>query len=342
MATPISNQLIQAQPHALSTPSDAMMAYVAPDASMTLREGIAEYFRHSAEMMDPAELPPDLGLGLRAHDVAHVVFGCDTTLVGEVVLARWSLFGVTGSIRPYLIGLRRRETRGLFRDAAAAFRPAMLWRMTKFASLAVFRSLRMRERWPFEEFGQYLDQPLCEIRERFGIRVIRTLSLPVAEPRPSVGEVMSGDTAPNTTIEVALSHYLVAQGVATKGDTRADLYADKWFYVTVGGKKVPFFPRAGFRGGLPAHDTHHLLNGYSTNWVGECETAAWELASGGCGRYVAYWFDRLFFIVIALVTVPVRTARAFQRGWGQKNLYRLDPDELLSMDLAEVRRIVRN
>ena len=41
--------------------------------------------------------------------------------------------------------------------------------------VAVVRSLRMRERWPFEDYGQYLDQPLCEIRERFGIRVLGPL-----------------------------------------------------------------------------------------------------------------------------------------------------------------------
>ncbi len=139
---------------------------------MTLREGLAEYFRRNRGLMDEAELPQYLGLGLHSHDVAHVVFGCDTSLVGEVVLARWSLFGVTGSIRPYLIGLRRRETRGLFRDALAGFRPSMLWRMLKLASMAVVRSLRMRERWPFEAYGPYLDQPLCKIRERFGIRVL--------------------------------------------------------------------------------------------------------------------------------------------------------------------------
>jgi hypothetical protein len=142
---------------------------------MTLRQGLAEYFRWSGELMDQAELPPDLGLGLRSHDVAHVVFGCDTTLLGEVVLARWSIFGVTGSIRAYLIGLRRRETRGLFRDAFASFRLAMLWRIVKFASVAVVRSLRMRERWPFEDYEPYFDQPLCEIRQRFGIRVLGAL-----------------------------------------------------------------------------------------------------------------------------------------------------------------------
>ncbi len=141
---------------------------------MTLREGLAEYYRRNPGLMDEADLPRDLSLGLHSHDIAHVVFGCDTSLLGEAILVRWSLFGVTGSLRPYLIGLRRRETRGLFRDALAGFRPSMLWRLVKFATMAVLRSLRMRARWPFEAYEPYLDQPLCEIRDRFGIRVIWT------------------------------------------------------------------------------------------------------------------------------------------------------------------------
>ena len=157
---------------ALPASAPTRLAYQEQDAPMTLREGLAEYFRQNPGLMDEAELPNDLAVGLHSHDVAHVVFGCDTSLVGEVILVRWSLFGVTGSIRPYLIGLRRPETRGLFRDAFAAFRPRMLWRMVKLATLAIVRSLRMRERWPFEGYEAYLDQPLGQIRERFGIRVI--------------------------------------------------------------------------------------------------------------------------------------------------------------------------
>ena len=150
------------------------LAYQAQDSRMTLRQGLSEYFGKSPGLMDAAELPQDLELGLRSHDVAHVVFGCDTSLLGEVVLARWSLFGVTGSLRPYWMGLRRRETRGLFLDALASFTPAVLWRLVTLGILAIVRSLRMRERWPFEDYQSSLDRPLCEIREHFGIRVIET------------------------------------------------------------------------------------------------------------------------------------------------------------------------
>ena len=143
-----------------------------------------------------------------------------------------------------------------------------------------------------------------------------------------------------TTIEEALGKYLVAQNVATQGESWEEIYAHWWFYVSIRGVKLPFFPRVGFRRGLPAHDTHHMLNGYATNWVGECETAAWELASGGCGLHLMFWIDRLFFIALAMLSAPNRTIRAWRRGRGQRNLYRLQPDELLSMSVADVRRYV--
>jgi hypothetical protein len=142
------------------------------------------------------------------------------------------------------------------------------------------------------------------------------------------------------TTEEALSEYLVAQNVAEKDDGRKDLYESRWFYAPILGVQVRVFPRFGFQKGLPAHDTHHMLNGYPTNWVGECETAAWELASGGCASHLIYWIDRLFFLAMALVVAPMRSVRAWQRGWGQRNLYRFEPDQLLAMDLAEVRRYV--
>jgi hypothetical protein len=148
------------------------LAYMASDSRLTLRQGLAEYFAQSNELMESSELPPDMGTRLESHDVAHVVFGCDTSFLGEAALVRWSLFGVTGSVWPYLIGFQRKETRGLFLDAFASFRLSMIGRLLTLSARAITRSLRMRERWPFEDYDRYLDQPLGEIRERFGIRVL--------------------------------------------------------------------------------------------------------------------------------------------------------------------------
>ncbi len=98
---------------------------------------------------------------------------------------------------------------------------------------------------------------------------------------------------------------------------------------------------AGFRGGIAAHDIHHMITGYETDWGGECAVAGWELASGGCGPYPVFWLDRLGFFAIGLVTLPRRSLRAFRRGRGRRNLYGRDLARVLSMPFEEVEGIAR-
>ncbi len=140
------------------------------------------------------------------------------------------------------------------------------------------------------------------------------------------------------TTEEALAAHLAEQGIIESGRGRGELYKERWFYARIFGTRVPIFPLLGFRTGLAAHDTHHMLTGYDTSWTGESEVAAWELASGGCGRYLAYWIDRTLFFPLGLVLAPIRTLRAFRAGLGRRNLYRLRPERLLAMDLDEVQR----
>ena len=74
--------------------------------------------------------------------------------------------------------------------------------------------------------------------------------------------------------------------------------------------------------------------------MGEVETAAWELASGGCGPYLFYWVDRALFLLVGPLIAPRKVFSAWRRGWGQRNLYRIPPKKLLAMDLCEVRDYV--
>ena len=147
----------------------SFLTFTEQSSGHTLREGLVEYFSNTPGVMEGSDLPADLDHGLDGHDV---VFGCDTSACGEVVLARWSLFGIEGSLRPYLIGVRRRETRGLFRDFFRAVRPRELPALVKAGITAVIRSCWMSRRWPFDRYEPYLDRPLVEIRQEFHIRVV--------------------------------------------------------------------------------------------------------------------------------------------------------------------------
>ena len=119
-----------------------------------------------------ADVSHDVAIGRRADDAAHVVFGCETSVRGEVVLARWSLFGAEDGIQIYLRGLRSKETRFLFVDFFRRVRPAMLLLAAFDGMRALIRSISLRKRWPSFNWENYADRPLAEICSDFKIRVL--------------------------------------------------------------------------------------------------------------------------------------------------------------------------
>ena len=104
-------------------------------------------------------------------------------------------------------------------------------------------------------------------------------------------------------------------------------YSSRW--VKVESKPFPFyFPNWPARvAAARVHDLHHIAADYATDWPGEIEIAAWEIA-GGCGRYSAAWILDLATFNIALLVAPRRFFRAFARG-------RRAPTNLYSQPLAE-------
>jgi len=115
----------------------------------------------------------------------------------------------------------------------------------------------------------------------------------------------------------------------------------RWGRMRLGRWQVPVLPLTpGLRNHLIVHDVHHLLTGWDTSYRGEAQLAAWELASGGCGRSLFFWLDRLSFLAIGLVLCPRALGLAFRRGRGCRNLYGSRASELLTRPLEELARRV--
>jgi hypothetical protein len=143
---------------------------------------------------------------------------------------------------------------------------------------------------------------------------------------------------------------MAAMGNETVVDARRRLWTDAGFGVDGGYDEpwqeatfagVPYaVPNSRIRAdALRVHDVHHVLTGYGTDWRGESEIAAWELGSGGGGRFVYAWFIAVFGFVIGLLALPRRTFQAFRRGRVARNLYgHADPMSVLDRDVQEVRR----
>jgi ubiquinone biosynthesis protein Coq4 len=92
------------------------------------------------------------------------------------------------------------------------------------------------------------------------------------------------------------------------------------------------------RRGLKIHDLHHIATGYATTLLGEAEVSAWELGSGGIGKYASAEAFLYLGMMVGLFINPRAVRRAYLRGKGCRNLYHLEfSEELLSLTVGELR-----
>jgi hypothetical protein len=128
---------------------------------------------------------------------------------------------------------------------------------------------------------------------------------------------MSAKTYPDTmTLAEARSLFFTRSGLGEDGG-----YNARW--VRVETKPIPvYFPNTACRvEAARLHDLHHVAMEYETDWAGEAEIAAWEIASG-CGRHGWAWLLNLGAFTVGMALFPRRLYRAFMRGRRCANLYR--------------------
>ena len=140
----------------------------------------------------------------------------------------------------------------------------------------------------------------------------------------------------NVNVRVLIAEHIERHDLCPGANTVEQWSSKKWVEARVGNRLVPLFPARPIRDALNKHDVHHILTGYSTRLIGECEIAAWELASGGCHLNALFWLDRLTLLLMGLVCFPLATVSALRRGVGSRNLYAWDMAEVLDMEVTEL------
>jgi ubiquinone biosynthesis protein Coq4 len=143
-----------------------------PECELTLREGLDEYRAHRPALMATDAMHAYGAELLRAHDAAHVVFGCDTDLRGEVLLDAWTVAATDLGLRDYVGSLADPTLRQLVLDAGV--RRSLLAGARSLPDVArvYARAFRMRRRWAWREWERALDVRLDVIRGGLGLRIV--------------------------------------------------------------------------------------------------------------------------------------------------------------------------
>ncbi len=116
------------------------------------------------------------------------------------------------------------------------------------------------------------------------------------------------------SLREARERYFAAAGLGSGG------YDLKWVPLAMGPLRFAIPNTAGRVHAVRYHDLHHVVTGYGTDWTGEGEIGAWEVASG-CRDLLAAWVLNLYAMQLALFFAPRAVWRAFVRGRHSRNLY---------------------
>lgn len=133
------------------------------------------------------------------------------------------------------------------------------------------------------------------------------------------------------TLKQARDLYFEANGFGDGG------YEDEWVHLKMGPIPVVFPNTAERVRSVRLHDLHHVATDYATDWKGEAEIGAWEVASS-CRDHYAAWFLNLNALAIGLFIAPRAIWRAFLRGRHSANLYEGDfREEMLDETVGRLR-----
>ena len=151
--------------------------YMNSNSIQTLREGLLEYYALNPNVTPPETQPAEFGKILYAHDVGHVVYGCDTGMFDELKILPlfwWTsecTFGTYLKMKDspavdvmYADMIREKGVLWLY-GAVLRVLPTLIPTLIPIW----FKTRKRQKLLPFLEFEPLLDRSLLDIRQEFDL-----------------------------------------------------------------------------------------------------------------------------------------------------------------------------
>jgi hypothetical protein len=151
--------------------------YLDKNSTQTLQEGLAEYYALNPHVTSPATQQPEFAKVLQAHDIGHVVYGCDTGMYDELKLLPLFWWTSECTFRIYLQMKNSPAVDVMYADMIKE--KGELWLYGAVlrvlptlipALIPIWFKTRNRQKLlPFLEFEPLLDRTLLDIRQEYNL-----------------------------------------------------------------------------------------------------------------------------------------------------------------------------
>ncbi|NET16904.1 MAG: hypothetical protein F6K08_30855 [Okeania sp. SIO1H6] len=150
-------------------------------STQTLQQGLEEYFKVNPNITNSREKPPEFAKILLAHDISHVVLGCDTDMYDEIKLLPLSFWTSDFKFDDYINTRKDPKIRpaiDIMYDELIK-QHGVLWlyssilfvlpRLLPEVLIIWFKTRGTRKYYPFLDYESLLNRSLLEIRQEFDL-----------------------------------------------------------------------------------------------------------------------------------------------------------------------------
>lgn len=155
--------------------------YTDRNSTQTLQQGLEEYYAVNLHITDPRTLPLEFAKILLAHDVSHVIYGCDTGMYDELKILPLTWWTSNYKFRDHLQTLRdptiSPAIKVMYDELVKEHGIVWLYTSIFFVLpqllpelISIWRRTRTRQHFvPFLDFEPMLKRSLLEIRQEFDL-----------------------------------------------------------------------------------------------------------------------------------------------------------------------------
>jgi hypothetical protein len=139
-------------------------------SQMTLRDAIQIFHGDNSLNFSDRDMSNEAQIFFKCHDIAHVIFGCDTSIVGEGKVKIWTVFGTTLGFWNLVKGYSEANAFTLFKQYSVYHVLSNILKIVCLAPITIFRARCMSKKWDWSEYETYMDMSLVQIRKEFNIK----------------------------------------------------------------------------------------------------------------------------------------------------------------------------
>jgi ubiquinone biosynthesis protein Coq4 len=147
--------------------------YLVQDCDISLKDALDQYYAQNPGFYQPSQLDDDSRKVFFAHDVCHIIFGCDTSLVGEAKVEQWTIHSTNFNFKEYVDTVLSTEATRQAVSEISPFQTLGAFIFNIFPLIKTYlRARKVSPKWGFYNYPNYFDHRISDIRREFNIQIV--------------------------------------------------------------------------------------------------------------------------------------------------------------------------